>query len=199
MTDPLAHPQFHCAAAHNGGLRNGARRAISGDMRRAAAHRRAAITRTVSPSGTTEQPPQHEARKRRVSTGRLIRRHITADRRSHDVSTAATIRAMTSDESAPDASVVPRSPTGVFLCGEPCGLNNLCRMGIFAARMEDDNSVSFDIECPIDYRETPNFAHVSWTAGVMSEMCGQFPLFLEVMAFAGTVQTRFRAPVPVGV
>jgi hypothetical protein len=95
---------------------------------------------------------------------------------------------MTSDESAPDASVVPRSPTGVFLCGEPCGLNNLCRMGILAARMEDDNSVSFDIECPTDYRETPNFAHVSWTAGVMSEMCGQFPLFLGVMAFAATVQ-----------
>jgi acyl dehydratase len=64
--------------------------------------------------------------------------------------------------------------------------------------MEDDNSASFDIECPTDYRETPNFAHVSWTAGVMSEMCGQFPLFLGVMAFAGTVQTRFQAPVPVG-
>ena len=105
---------------------------------------------------------------------------------------------MTSDESAPDASVVPRSPTGVFLCGEPCGLNSVCRMGVLAARMEDDNSVSFDIECPTDYRETPNFAHVSWTAGVMSEMCGQFPLFLGVMAFAGTVQTRFQAPVPVG-
>ena len=71
-------------------------------------------------------------------------------------------------------------------------------MGILAARLEDENSVSFDIECPADYRETPNFAHVSWTAGVMSEMCGQFPLFLEVMAFAGTVQTRFQAPVPLG-
>jgi hypothetical protein len=47
-------------------------------------------------------------------------------------------------------------------------------------------------------RETPNFAHVSWTAGVMSEMCGQFSLFLGVMAFAGTVQTRFQAAVPVG-
>ncbi len=32
MTDPLPHPQFHCAAAHNDGLRNGARRAISGDL-----------------------------------------------------------------------------------------------------------------------------------------------------------------------
>ena len=105
---------------------------------------------------------------------------------------------MTTDESAPDASVVPRSPTGVFLCGEPCGLNNVCRMGVLAARMEDDNSVSFDIECPAEYRETPNFAHVSWTAGVMSEMCGQFPLFLGVMAFAGTVETRFQAQVPVG-
>jgi hypothetical protein len=98
----------------------------------------------------------------------------------------------------PDASRVQRNPTGVFLCGEPCGLNNVCRMGVLAARMEDERSVLFDIECPYEYRETPNLAHVSWTAGVMSEMCGQFPLFLGVMAFAGTVETRFQAPVPVG-
>ena len=71
-------------------------------------------------------------------------------------------------------------------------------MGVLAARMEDDNSVLFDIECPAEYRETPNSAHVSWTAGVMSEMCGQFPLFLGVMAFVGTVETRFQAQVPVG-
>jgi hypothetical protein len=71
-------------------------------------------------------------------------------------------------------------------------------MGIIAARLEDDNSVCFDIECPTDYEGAPNLAHVSWTAGVMSEMCGQFPLFLGVMAFAGTVQTRFQAAVPVG-
>jgi acyl dehydratase len=32
----------------------------------------------------------------------------------------------------------------------------------------------------------------------MSEMCGSFPLYLGVMAFAGTVTTRFLAPVPVG-
>jgi acyl dehydratase len=72
-------------------------------------------------------------------------------------------------------------------------------MGVLAARLQDDNSVSFDIECPADYgRITPNLAHVSWTAGIMSEMCGQFPLYLGVMAFAGTVTTRFQAPVPVG-
>jgi hypothetical protein len=105
---------------------------------------------------------------------------------------------MTSEESATDASRVQRSPAGVFLCGEPCGLNNACRMGVLAAQLEGDNSVSFDIECPADYRETPNLAHVSWTAGVMSEMCGQLPLFLGVMAFAGTVETRFQAPVPIG-
>lgn len=86
----------------------------------------------------------------------------------------------------------------MFLCGEPCGLSNVCRMGVLAARMDDERSVQFDIECPYEYRETPNLAHVSWTAGVMSEMCGQFPLFLGVMAFAGTVETRFQAPVPVG-
>jgi hypothetical protein len=71
-------------------------------------------------------------------------------------------------------------------------------MGIFAARLEDENSVRFDIECPADYQGAPNLAHVSWTAGVMSEICGQFPLFIGVMAFAGTVQSRFQAAVPVG-
>ena len=103
------------------------------------------------------------------------------------------------DESAPDSSVVPRSTTGLFLCGERCALNDACRMGVLAARLEGDNTVSFDVECPVDYgRITPNLAHVSWTAGIMSEMCGSFPLYLGVMAFAGTVTTRFQAPVPVG-
>jgi acyl dehydratase len=32
----------------------------------------------------------------------------------------------------------------------------------------------------------------------MSEMCGSFPLYFGVMAFAGTVTTRFVTPVPVG-
>jgi len=71
-------------------------------------------------------------------------------------------------------------------------------MGVLAARMDGDDSVVYEIECPAEYRETPNLAHVSWTAGIMSEICGQFPLFLEVMAFAGTVETRFQAPVPIG-
>jgi acyl dehydratase len=71
-------------------------------------------------------------------------------------------------------------------------------MGILAARLEDENSVSFDVECPHEYRETPNGAHTSWTAGVMSEMCGQLPLFFGIMAFTGTVTTRFQAPVPIG-
>jgi acyl dehydratase len=71
-------------------------------------------------------------------------------------------------------------------------------MGILAARLEDENSVSFDIECPHEYRETPNLAHTSWTAGVMSEMCGQLPLFFGIQAFTGTVTTRFQAPVPTG-
>jgi acyl dehydratase len=71
-------------------------------------------------------------------------------------------------------------------------------MGILAARREDDKAVSFDIACPHDYRETPTGAHTSWTAGVMSEMCGQLPLFFGIMAFTGTVTTRFQAPVPIG-
>jgi acyl dehydratase len=71
-------------------------------------------------------------------------------------------------------------------------------MGILAARLDNENSVSFDIVCPHDYRETSNLAHTSWTAGVMSEMCGQLPLFFGIMAFTGTVTTRFQAPVPIG-
>ena len=108
------------------------------------------------------------------------------------------MRAVTPDEAAPDASRVARSTTGVFLCGEPCGPRNACRMGILAALQDDENSVSFDIECPHDYRQTPNLAHTSWTAGVMSEMCGQLPLFFGIMAFTGTVTTRFQAAVPTG-
>src|SRR4051794_1156351 len=105
---------------------------------------------------------------------RLAQRAISADRHSRQHVPAGTICAVASDEPAPDASVVPRSPTGVFLCGEPCGLNDVCRMGVLAAQMQGDDSVLFDIECPVEYRETPDFAHISWTAGVMAEMCGQF-------------------------
>ena len=71
-------------------------------------------------------------------------------------------------------------------------------MGILAARVENEDSVCFDIECPSEYRETPNLAHTSWTAGVMSEICGQAPLWLGVIAFTGTVTTRYQAAVPVG-
>ncbi len=85
---------------------------------------------------------------------------------------------MSADEPTPDASMVARSTTGVFLCGEPCGLNGACRMGCSQRGWRTDTSAVFDIECPTDYRETPNDADVSWTAGIMSEICGEFPLFL---------------------
>ena len=71
-------------------------------------------------------------------------------------------------------------------------------MGILAARVENEDSVSFDIECPSEYRETPNLAHTSWTAGVMSEICGQAPAFFGTLVFTGTVTTRFQAPVRMG-
>jgi acyl dehydratase len=71
-------------------------------------------------------------------------------------------------------------------------------MGVLAARRDDDDSVSFDIECPPDFRESPDLAHTSWTAGVMSEVCGQFAVWLGTIAFTGTVTTRFHAPVRVG-
>jgi acyl dehydratase len=97
-----------------------------------------------------------------------------------------------------DPSRVPRSATGVVLCGEPCGLRGACRMGILAERLDDERSASFDIECPHDHRETPDLAHGAWTAGVMSEMCGHLPVSLGVIAFMGTVTTRFQASVPMG-
>jgi acyl dehydratase len=68
-------------------------------------------------------------------------------------------------------------------------------MGVLALRREGDDSVSFDIECPADYRGTANLAHTSWTAGIMSEICGQFPVLLGIVAYTGTVTTRFQAPV----
>jgi acyl dehydratase len=71
-------------------------------------------------------------------------------------------------------------------------------MGILAERLEDGHSASFDIACPQDHRETPDLAHGAWTAGVMSEMCGHLPVSLGIIAFMGTVTTRFQAPVPLG-
>jgi len=102
------------------------------------------------------------------------------------------------DTSPPDASVVPFSPTGVFLCLEPCGVSGRCRNGVLAATLDDDNAVVYEIECPDEFREVPGLAHASWTAGIMSEICGQSPLWLGVIAFTGTVTTRYQAPVPVG-
>jgi hypothetical protein len=64
--------------------------------------------------------------------------------------------------------------------------------------LDHDNSVVYDIECPDAFRETPGLAHTSWTAGVMSEICGQSPLWQEVIAFTGTVTTRYQAAVPIG-
>jgi hypothetical protein len=105
---------------------------------------------------------------------------------------------MSGDDVLFDPSRVPHSPTGVVLCPEPCGLRMACRMGILSARPQDEGSVVFDVKCPEEYRENPNLAHASWTAGLMSEICGQLPLWIGIVAFAGTVTTRFQAPVAVG-
>jgi hypothetical protein len=105
---------------------------------------------------------------------------------------------MSSDDAQPDASLVPTSPTGVFLCLEPCGVRGECRNGVLGARLDDDNAVVYEIVCPDYFRETPGLAHTSWTAGVMSEICGQSPLWFGVIAFTGTVTTRYQAPVPIG-
>ena len=98
--------------------------------------------------------------------------------------------AMAPEDPPPDVSTVPFSPSGVFLCLEPCGVSGHCRNGVLAARLEEDNAVVYELECPNAFRETPGLAHTSWTAGVMSEICGQAPLWLGVIAFTGTVTTR---------
>jgi acyl dehydratase len=105
---------------------------------------------------------------------------------------------MCPDDEVPDASVVPQSPTGVFLCPEPCDLQGACRNGILAARMEGDSAVVYDLECPEDFREGQGLAHTSWTAGVVSEMCGQLSLWLGTIAFTGTITTRYQAPIRTG-
>jgi acyl-coenzyme A thioesterase PaaI-like protein len=97
-----------------------------------------------------------------------------------------------------DASLVPRSETGIVLCAEPCGLQGKCRLGILAERLDDENSVHFEIECPPDHRESSELAHGAWTAAVLSEMCGVLPVLLGTIAFMGTLTLRFQAPVPMG-
>ena len=96
------------------------------------------------------------------------------------------------------ATDVPRSATGIVLCPEPCGLRGSCRLGIQAVRLEGENSAYFEVECPSDNREGPNLAHGTWTAAILSEMCGVLPVLLGIIAFMGTLEVRFQAPVPMG-
>jgi hypothetical protein len=105
---------------------------------------------------------------------------------------------MSRDESSWDASVVPRSATGIVLCGEPCGLQGWCRLGILVERLDGENSAYFEIECPADHRESAANAHGAWTAAVLSEMCGVLPVLLGTIAFMGTLTVRFQASVPLG-
>ena len=102
------------------------------------------------------------------------------------------------EEWAFDASVVPRSASGIVLCGEPCGLQGCCRLGILVERLDGEDSAYFEIECPADHRESPDLAHGAWTAAVLSEMCGVLPVLLGTIAYMGTLTVRFQAPVPIG-
>lgn len=96
------------------------------------------------------------------------------------------------------ASDVPRSATGVVLCPEPCSLRGSCRLGIQVERLETENTAYFEVECPPEHRERPGFAHGTWTAAVLSEICGVLPVLLGIVAFMGTLEVRFQAPVPMG-
>ena len=105
---------------------------------------------------------------------------------------------MPEDEWSLDFALFPRSARGVLLCLEPCGLRGSCRLGIAVERLEPDGSAHFEIECPADHRETPDLAHGTWTAAIMSEMSGHLPLLMEEVAFLGTLTVRFQQPVPMG-
>jgi acyl-coenzyme A thioesterase PaaI-like protein len=95
-----------------------------------------------------------------------------------------------------DADAVPKSGTGVVLCLEPCCLRGACRLGILSERLEGEDSIVCEIECPNDQRETADLAHGTWTAAVMSELCGHLPVQLGLIAFMGTLTVRFQAAVP---
>ena len=97
-----------------------------------------------------------------------------------------------------DGSLVPRSDTGIVLCPEPCALRGSCRLGILVEHLESDDSVHFEIECPAEHREGPDLAHGTWTAAILSEMCGITPVQLGTIAFLGTITVRYQAPVPMG-
>src|SRR4051794_6087670 len=105
------------------------------------------------------------------------------------------MRFVVQEGSSFDASVVPRSATGIVLCGEPCGLRGSCRLGILLERLDGENAAYFEIECPKDHRESPDLAHGAWTAAVLSEMCGVLPVLLGTIAYMGTLTVRFQAPV----
>ena len=94
---------------------------------------------------------------------------------------------MTQGDAKTDASPLSFSTTGLFLCMEPCHEWGECRNGLLSAQLDGNNGVVYDIECPTDYRQLPGRAHASWTAGVMSEICGQASLRSGMTAFTGTV------------
>jgi predicted thioesterase len=106
---------------------------------------------------------------------------------------------MVPEGAASNTSGVQYSASGLFLCEEPCRARDACRNGVLAAKPDGANhSVVYELECPDEFRQMPGRAHASWTAGVMSEICGQASLRLGVVAFTGTVTTRYLTPVPVG-
>ncbi|MDQ1533452.1 MAG: hypothetical protein QOF28_1213 [Actinomycetota bacterium] len=108
------------------------------------------------------------------------------------------MRLVSGDEGSFDASVVPRSADGIVLCGEPCGLQGFCRLGILVERLDGAESAHYEIECPRDHRESPDLAHGAWTAAVLSEMCGVLPVLLGTIAYMGTLTVRFQAPISLG-
>jgi len=100
------------------------------------------------------------------------------------------------DPAGIDASLVPRTSSGVFAC-EPCLERDRCRMGILATRLEGQ-TLLLDIEVPDEFREAGGLAHSSWVGGIMAEICGLLPPFLGVVVFVGTVTLRINSGVPMG-
>lgn len=90
----------------------------------------------------------------------------------------------------------PRSDGGVALCGA-CQAAATCRLGLRTERLED-GVARFDLTCPREQEGGPNVAHGGWTASVLDEALGHFPLLSGVMTVTAELTVSFVKPVPVG-
>lgn len=89
----------------------------------------------------------------------------------------------------------PRSDGGVALCGA-CRVTGECRLGLRTERLHK-GIAHFNITCPPEQEGGPNVAHGGWTAAVLDEVLGHFPILHGVMAVTAELSVSFVKPVPV--